>query len=75
MTDLIDLLEIIAIKVKIEPVYFMNRDPKDNFLLDLINFSNANYVITEDKDLLEHHTFKTTKSLCRQISKASLINN
>jgi putative PIN family toxin of toxin-antitoxin system len=61
--ELIDLLETIAEKVEIESIHFINRDPKDNFLLDLIDFSKADYLITGDKDLLEHHPFKTAQIL------------
>lgn len=36
----------------------INRDPKDNFLLDLIDFSKADYLVTGDKDLIFHNSFK-----------------
>lgn len=61
--ELIELLETIAEKVDIKPTHFINRDPKDNFLLDLIDFSKADYLVTGDKDLLEHNPFKTAKIL------------
>jgi len=61
--ELIDLLETISEKYKIKPTNFINRDPKDNFLLDLIDFSKAEYLVTGDKDLLEHNPFKTAKIL------------
>ncbi len=61
--ELVDLLETIADKIDIKPTYFINRDPKDNFLLDLIDFSKADYLITGDKDLLEHNPFRTAKIL------------
>ena len=61
--ELIELLETIAEKVEIKPTHFINRDPKDNFLLDLIDFSKADYLITGDKDLLEHNPFKTAQIL------------
>lgn len=61
VAELIDLLETIADKVKIKPTHFINKDPKDNFLLDLIDFSKADYLVTGDKDLLEHNPFKTAK--------------
>ncbi len=57
--ELIQLLDTIAEKVEIEPTHFTNRDPKDNFLLDLIDFSKADYLVTGDKDLLVHNPFKT----------------
>ncbi len=63
VTELIDLLEIISEKVEIKPTHFINRDPKDNFLLDLIDFSKADYLVTGDKDLLEHNPFKTAQIL------------
>ena len=61
--ELIELLETIAEKVEIKPKHFINRDPKDNFLLDLIDFSKADYLVTGDKDLLEHNQFKTATIL------------
>ena len=57
--ELIDLLETTAEKIAIKPTYFINRDPKDNFLLDLIDFSKADYLVTGDKDLLELNPFKS----------------
>lgn len=59
--ELIELLEIIAEDIEMTPTHFINRDPKDNFLLDLIDFSQADFLITGDKDLLEHKSFKTAK--------------
>src|ERR1035437_6987477 len=41
--ELIELLETIAEKVEIEQTHSISRDPKDNFLLDLIDFSKADY--------------------------------
>lgn len=61
--ELIELLETIAEKVEIKPTHFINRDPKDNFLLDLIDFSKADHLVTGDKDLLLHNAFKTATIL------------
>ena len=61
--ELIELLETIGENVDIKPTHFINRDPKDNFLLDLIDFSKANYLVTGDKDLLAHNPFKTAQIL------------
>ena len=61
--ELIALLETIAEKIEIQPTHFINRDPKDNFLLDLIDYSKADYLVTGDKDLLEHNPFKTAAIL------------
>jgi putative PIN family toxin of toxin-antitoxin system len=63
VNELIELIETIAVKVQIKPKHFINRDPKDNFLLDLIDFSKADYLVTGDKDLLKHNPFKTAKIL------------
>jgi putative PIN family toxin of toxin-antitoxin system len=57
--ELIDLLQTVGKNVEIKPTHFINRDPKDNFLLDLIDFSKADYLVTGDKDLLLHNPFKT----------------
>ncbi len=72
--ELIDLLETIAIKVEIRPKHFICRDPKDNFLLDLIDFSKADYLITGDKDLLEHSPFITAKILTPAEFEEEIIN-
>lgn len=61
--ELLELLETIAQKIEIEPTHFINRDKKDNFLLDLIDFSKADYLVTGDKDLLVHNPFKTATIL------------
>ena len=61
--ELLELLETIAEKVEIIPTYFISRDPKDNFLLDLIDFSKADYLVTGDKDLLVHNPFKSATIL------------
>lgn len=59
--ELLKLLDIIAEKIDIKPAHFISRDPKDNFLLDLADASKAGYLVTGDKDLLEHNPFKGTK--------------
>lgn len=61
--ELLDLLNTIAENVEINSTHFLSRDPKDNFLLDLIDYSKADYLVTGDKDLLEHNQFKTAKIL------------
>ena len=61
--ELLELLNIISEKVEIKPTHFVSRDTKDNFLLDLIDFSKADYLITGDKDLLEHNPFKSAQIL------------
>lgn len=59
--DLLKMLEIQAYSFNIKETYFISRDPKDNFLLDLIDISKADYLVTGDKDLLELNPFKTAK--------------
>ena len=63
VTELLELLETIAEKVEIKSTHFINRDPKDNFLLDLIDFSKADYLVTGDKDLLVLNPFKSATIL------------
>ena len=63
VSELIQLLETISEQIEIKPMHFLNRDPKDNFLLDLIYFSKADYLVTGDKDLLELNPFKTATIL------------
>ena len=59
--ELIDLLEAIAENVDVKSENTFCRDAKDNFLFDLISQSKADYLVTGDKGLLEHHPFKTTE--------------
>ena len=59
VTELIELLQTLAENVEIKPTHFINRDPKDNFLLDLIDFSKADFLVTGVKDLLVHNPFKS----------------
>ncbi len=60
---LVDLLKTSAENIKIKPTHFINRDSKDNFLLDLIDISKADYLVTGDNDLLELNPFKTATIL------------
>ena len=59
VNELIELIETIGEFHKFKPINFINRDPKDNFLLDLIEVSKADFLVTGDKDLLLHNPFKT----------------
>ena len=61
--NLIELLTTIAEYIEITPTHFINRDPKDNFLLDLIDISKADYLVTGDKDLLELNPFQSATIL------------
>ena len=74
VNELLELLETIAEKVEIKPTHFIIRDPKDNFLLDLIDFSKADYLVTGDKDLLVHNPFKSATILTPANFKIALAN-
>jgi len=61
--ELIGLLETIAERVEIKPTYFISRDAKDNFLLDLIHYSDADYLVTGDQDLVVLNQFESATIL------------
>jgi len=71
--ELIVLLETIGENVEIKSTHLISRDPKDNFLLDLIDFSKADFLVTGDKDLLEHNPFKTAQILTPTAFESKLI--
>ena len=68
------MLETISEKVEIEPTHFINRDSKDNFFLDLIDFSKADYLVTGDQDLLVHNPFKSAIILTAANFEIALTN-
>ncbi len=59
--ELIDFLEIVGKRVEVISKHHHCSDPKDNFLLDLIDKSKADYLVTGDKALIELNPFKTAK--------------
>ena len=62
--DIIELLSLIHHFVEIVEVHSeinICRDPKDNFLLALAKDSNADFLVTGDKDLLEIGNFHGTQ--------------
>ncbi len=61
ISEFILLLQTISKSFETTNKYTICRDAKDNFLLDLIEISKANYLITGDKDLLELNSFLTAK--------------
>jgi putative PIN family toxin of toxin-antitoxin system len=65
--ELIDLFEAIGENVEISSKYFVSRDPKDDFLFDLIDFSKADFLVTGDKDLLEMNPFKTAQIITPKV--------
>lgn len=61
--DMITLIEAIGERFEFVSFHQESRDPKDNFLLDLIHISKSNYLVTGDKDLIVLNPFKSTKIL------------
>jgi hypothetical protein len=61
VTELIEFLEIIGLKKEIRSSVNLCKDPKDNFLLDLIESSNAHVLVTGDKELIKLNPFKTAQ--------------
>lgn len=59
--ELIDLFEVYGDIFEVKSNVDLCRDKKDNFLLALAKDSQADYLITGDKDLLELKTFGATK--------------
>ncbi len=72
--------ELIAFLNAIGDFYYLKkikntlcRDPKDNFLLDLVEESNADYLVTGDIDLLELKSFRTAKIIKPQAFEKEVI--
>ncbi len=63
VVELIEFLEAVAENIEVLPIHFLCKDPKDNFLLDLIDFSKANFLVTGDKELLKLNPFKSASIL------------
>jgi len=61
--DLIELLDVIAINKPVKPIATLSKDPKDNFLLDLITSSRADILVTGDKELLEIGKYRSASIL------------
>jgi putative PIN family toxin of toxin-antitoxin system len=59
--DILETIEEFAIFVPVISKTDICRDPKDNFLLSLAKDSNAQYLLTGDKDLLDLKLFEKTK--------------
>ncbi|MBE0638481.1 MAG: putative toxin-antitoxin system toxin component, PIN family [Bacteroidales bacterium] len=58
--DTIDLIETFATKRKIKSKVKLSRDPNDDFLLAFAIDTNADYLVTGDKDLLAIKKYKNT---------------
>jgi uncharacterized protein len=61
--ELLDFLRIAGHVFNVTATHQLLRDAKDNFLLDLIDVSKADFLVTGDKDVLELGIFKTAKIL------------
>ncbi len=56
-------LQAVAISIQVTSNLYLCDDPKDNFLLNLAIDSNANFLLSGDKDLLRMATIQQTKIL------------
>lgn len=72
--ELIGLLQVIAVNVTIKQKNSISRDPKDNFHLDLIEYSKADFLVTGDKDSLALNPFKTARILSPSAFERELDN-
>lgn len=54
------LYETLVVKINVVSIVSICRDPDDNFLLALAKDSNADFLITGDKDLLSIGKFENT---------------
>jgi len=61
--NLIETIQEYAEFVEVKSNVEVCRDEKDNFLLSLSKDSNANFLITGDRDLLDIKEFESTKIL------------
>jgi uncharacterized protein len=66
VNELIDFLKIIGLSIDIQSEVFLCRDEKDNYLLALAKDSQADFLITGDKDLLVLQQFESTKIVTYQ---------
>lgn len=61
--ELLELLRIIGLWIEVTSEVCICRDAKDNYLLALAKDSQANFLITGDRDLLTLVNFEYTKIL------------
>lgn len=59
--ELMKLMNFLGTDYKVVEYPNICRDAKDNFLLGLIQASQANFLVTEDQDLLELNPFEGTE--------------
>lgn len=61
--EMLELIEVIGLAYETISVHKVCRDPKDDFLLDLIEVSQCDYLVSGDKDLKVLNPFKTAQIL------------
>ena len=66
VNELIDFLKIIGLSIDIRSEVSLCRDEKDNYLLALAKDSQADFLITGDKDLIVLQQFELTKIVTYQ---------
>lgn len=66
VNELINLLKIIGLTIDIHSRVTLCRDAKDNYLLALAKDSQANFLITGDRDLLVFKQFELTRIVTYQ---------
>ena len=59
--ELVDLIYKIGDKISITSEPEICRDEKDNFLLEIADKGNADFLVSGDKDLIELKKYKRTK--------------
>ncbi|MHC5612579.1 MAG: putative toxin-antitoxin system toxin component, PIN family [Nostoc sp.] len=64
--ELIQILRTIGLFINILSEVYLCRDAKDNYLLALAKDSDANFLLTGDKDLLEIAKFENTEIVTYQ---------
>lgn len=73
--EMLELIEVIGLKFQTRSIHTICRDAKDNFLLDLIDISKADYLVSGDKDLKELNPFKTAQILTPAEFEIEMISN
>ena len=66
VTELVDLLKVIGLLIEIKSEVSICRDPKDDYLLALAKDSQADFLITGDRDLLILEQFRETQIVTYQ---------
>ncbi|MEQ9405095.1 MAG: putative toxin-antitoxin system toxin component, PIN family [Cyclobacteriaceae bacterium] len=61
VSELLKLMDFIGTDYEVMQYPDACRDPKDNFLLGLIQVSKADFLVTGDQDLLELNPFEGTE--------------